>query len=132
MHKRINVTLPEETLRAIDRVAGDGQRSRLIDFAVRRFLRLGGLTMNSVPIASSLRLESVPQWGAANVREQQFPFPVPFHGPHFDLAVEFMGVEFAIFRVAVSHIVDITPNLADDGSSTKGDVAVIPFGHLFL
>lgn len=39
MHKRVNVTLPEETLRLIDRAAGKGDRSRLIDEAVRRFVR---------------------------------------------------------------------------------------------
>ena len=31
VNQRINVSLPEETLRLLDRVAGKGDRSRLID-----------------------------------------------------------------------------------------------------
>ena len=38
MHRRINVTLPEETVRLIDRVAERGDRSRLIDQAVKYFV----------------------------------------------------------------------------------------------
>lgn len=34
MHRRINITLPEETVRLIDRVAAKGDRSRLIAEAV--------------------------------------------------------------------------------------------------
>ena len=37
--KRINVTLPKETLELMDRVADKGQRSRLIDQAVRKYVR---------------------------------------------------------------------------------------------
>jgi len=39
MHRRLNVTLPEETIRLIDRVATKGDRSRFIDEAVRHFVR---------------------------------------------------------------------------------------------
>jgi len=39
MHRRLNITLPEETVRLIDRIAKSGNRSRLIDQAVREFLR---------------------------------------------------------------------------------------------
>jgi len=39
MHRRLNITLPEETVRLIDRIAKSGDRSRLIDQAVREFLR---------------------------------------------------------------------------------------------
>ena len=39
MHKRVNVTLPEETIRLIDRSADHGNRSRFIDEAVRYFVR---------------------------------------------------------------------------------------------
>jgi CopG family transcriptional regulator/antitoxin EndoAI len=42
MHKRVNITLPDETLRLIDRAAGKGDRSRLIDEAVRYFVRQKG------------------------------------------------------------------------------------------
>lgn len=38
MHRRLNITLPETTVRLIDRVAKRGNRSRLIDQAVREFL----------------------------------------------------------------------------------------------
>ena len=38
MHRRINITLPEETVRLIDRVSEKGDRSRLIDKAVRRYV----------------------------------------------------------------------------------------------
>jgi CopG family transcriptional regulator/antitoxin EndoAI len=37
-HHRINITLPERTLRLIDRVAKRGDRSRFIDRAVRHFV----------------------------------------------------------------------------------------------
>ncbi len=38
MHRRINITLPEETVRLIDRVSEKGDRSRLIDKAVKRYV----------------------------------------------------------------------------------------------
>lgn len=38
MHQRVNVTLPEATLRLIDRVARKGDRSRLIDEAVKHYV----------------------------------------------------------------------------------------------
>lgn len=38
MHRRINITLPEETVRLIDRVSAKGDRSQLIDKAVRRYV----------------------------------------------------------------------------------------------
>ena len=42
MNKRLNITLPEHTVRLIDRVAGKGQRSRLIDQAVQRYVEEKG------------------------------------------------------------------------------------------
>jgi CopG family transcriptional regulator/antitoxin EndoAI len=39
MHRRLNITLPEETIRLIDRIAKIGGRSRFIDQAVREFLQ---------------------------------------------------------------------------------------------
>ena len=36
MNKRLSITLPEQTVRLMDHVAGKGRRSRLIDRAVRR------------------------------------------------------------------------------------------------
>ncbi len=44
MHKRVNVTLPEETIRLIDRSANRGNRSRFIDEAVKYFVREHGRT----------------------------------------------------------------------------------------
>jgi len=38
MNKRLNITLPERTVALMDRVAGKGQRSRLIDQAVHRYV----------------------------------------------------------------------------------------------
>jgi len=38
MHARINITLPAETVRLIDRAAPPRERSRLIDVAVRYYL----------------------------------------------------------------------------------------------
>ncbi len=39
VHRRINVTLPEETVKLIDRVSEKGDRSRLIDEAVKSFIK---------------------------------------------------------------------------------------------
>ena len=44
MHKRVNVTLPEETLQLIDRSANHGNRSRFIDMAIKYFVREHGRT----------------------------------------------------------------------------------------
>jgi CopG family transcriptional regulator/antitoxin EndoAI len=44
MHKRVNVTLPEATIRLIDRSANHGNRSRFIDEAVKYFVREHGRT----------------------------------------------------------------------------------------
>ena len=38
MHRRINITLSEETLALLDRVVSKGDRSRLIDEAVRYYI----------------------------------------------------------------------------------------------
>ena len=38
MHKRLNITLPEKTLRLLDRVAKKGDRSRVIAEAVERYV----------------------------------------------------------------------------------------------
>ena len=42
MHRRLNITLPEETIRLIDRVAAKGDRSRFIAEAVRRYVGARG------------------------------------------------------------------------------------------
>ena len=42
MNQRLNITLPEQTVRLLDSVVPKGQRSRLIDEAVKRFVREQG------------------------------------------------------------------------------------------
>ena len=44
MHKRLNITLPEGTLHLLDRVASAGNRSLLIDRAVRHYIKTIGRT----------------------------------------------------------------------------------------
>jgi CopG family transcriptional regulator/antitoxin EndoAI len=39
MYKRINITLPESTVRLMERVAGRGDRSRLVDKALKQYLQ---------------------------------------------------------------------------------------------
>lgn len=39
MQKRINISLPEKTLRLLDRVTTRGKRSRFIDAAVRDYVK---------------------------------------------------------------------------------------------
>jgi metal-responsive CopG/Arc/MetJ family transcriptional regulator len=39
MTKRLNIILPEETVRVLDRVSSKGDRSRLIDQAVLHYVR---------------------------------------------------------------------------------------------
>ncbi len=46
MYKRINITLPESTVRLMERVAGKGDRSRLVDDALKQYLR--GATKKSL------------------------------------------------------------------------------------
>lgn len=42
MYQRINITLPEETLGLIDRIAERGDRSRFIDHAIKHYVRAIG------------------------------------------------------------------------------------------
>ncbi len=44
MHRRVNITLPEETIRLINRVTGRGGRSRFIDKAVNHHIEEVGKT----------------------------------------------------------------------------------------
>lgn len=39
VHRRVNITLPEETVRLIDRTTARGDRSRFIDQAVKHFVQ---------------------------------------------------------------------------------------------
>lgn len=38
VHRRINITLPDETVRLVDRATEKGDRSRLIDEAIRSYI----------------------------------------------------------------------------------------------
>ena len=42
MHRRLNITLPEETVKLLDRAAPKGDRSRLIAEAIRSYVREAG------------------------------------------------------------------------------------------
>ena len=42
MYQRINITLPEETVRLLDRVAAKGERSRLIAKAITHYVGATG------------------------------------------------------------------------------------------
>lgn len=42
LHRRINITLPQETVGLLDRVAEKGDRSRLINEAVKRYFEKAG------------------------------------------------------------------------------------------
>lgn len=46
MYRRINITLPDSTVRLMERVADKGERSRLVDEALRQYLR--GVTKKSL------------------------------------------------------------------------------------
>ncbi len=46
MYRRINITLPDSTVRLMERVAGKGERSRLVDDALKQYLR--GATKKSL------------------------------------------------------------------------------------
>ena len=46
VHRRINITLPESTVRLMERVTGKGERSRLVDQALKQYLR--GVTTKSL------------------------------------------------------------------------------------
>jgi len=39
MHRRINITLPEKTLKLMDRISKKGDRSGFIDEAIKRYIR---------------------------------------------------------------------------------------------
>ena len=42
MNQRLNITLPEHTVRILERAVPRGQRSRLIDEAVKRYIKEQG------------------------------------------------------------------------------------------
>jgi CopG family transcriptional regulator / antitoxin EndoAI len=68
MNKRLNITLPEQTVKLIDRVVTKGQRSRLIDHAVKRYIEEESRTnlrkqlANSYATNARLDRELVEEW----------------------------------------------------------------------
>ena len=59
MNRRLNITLPEQTVRMLDRAAPRGQRSRLIDEAVRHFVNEQGRAnlRNQLALGAAARSE---------------------------------------------------------------------------
>ena len=68
MNKRLNITLPEQTVRLMDRVAGKGRRSSLIAHAVRRYVKEGARANLRKKLAESYKanatfdLELAEEW----------------------------------------------------------------------
>ncbi len=68
MNKRLNITLPEQTVRLMDRVAGKGRRSSLIDRAVRRYVKeetranLGKQLAESYRASAPFDLQLAEEW----------------------------------------------------------------------
>ena len=58
MNKRINITLPESTVRLLDRVSGKGQRSRLIDEAIKRYVNDQGRAALRKQLAEGYRRQA--------------------------------------------------------------------------
>jgi CopG family transcriptional regulator / antitoxin EndoAI len=69
MHQRINITLPEKTIRLIDRVAQN--RSRFIDQAVKRYIQEIGRNK----LRQQLKEESI-QWAEHDLRMAEELFPL--------------------------------------------------------
>lgn len=71
MNKRINISLPEETVRLIDRAVPKGERSQLIDEAVRLYISKIGRTALRKRLAEGYRrnasqdVETAAEWFAA-------------------------------------------------------------------
>lgn len=55
MQQRINISLPEDTVKLIDRVTRKGNRSRLIDAAVRHYVRSVGKSKLESRLAEGYR-----------------------------------------------------------------------------
>jgi CopG family transcriptional regulator / antitoxin EndoAI len=68
MYQRVNITLPEETLRLIDRVTNKRERSRFINEAVKCYIEEMGRTIirkqlkKGAPQRGQLALEIAQEW----------------------------------------------------------------------
>lgn len=63
MHQRIHITLPQETLRLIDRVTKRGNRSQFINKAVRYYIK----TIGRENLRKKLEEEAI-SWAESNLR----------------------------------------------------------------
>ena len=79
MNVRLNVVLPEQTVRLIDRAVPKGRRSRFIDIAVRSYLgeqsraRLRELLREGAEARSGRDLELVDEWFALDAGQSDLP-----------------------------------------------------------
>jgi metal-responsive CopG/Arc/MetJ family transcriptional regulator len=55
MNRRMNISLPVETLRLLERAVEKGHRSRLIDLAIRRYLSSAGRASLRKQLAAGYR-----------------------------------------------------------------------------
>ncbi len=76
-HRRLNITLPEQTVQLLDRVADKGNRSRLIAAAVERYVqeegraRLRSLLLEGAVTHAARDLEIAEEWFL--IDEQAWP-----------------------------------------------------------
>ena len=79
MNVRLNVVLPEQTVRLIDRAVPKGQRSRFIDLAVRSYLgeqsraRLRELLREGAEVRRERDLALAGEWFALDAEEFDLP-----------------------------------------------------------
>ena len=79
MNVRLNVVLPEQTVRLIDRAVPKGQRSRFIDLAVRSYVeeksraRLRKLLEEGAQVRSERDLTLADEWFALDDEQSDLP-----------------------------------------------------------
>ena len=79
MNVRLNVVLPEQTVRLIDRAVPKGQRSRFIDLAVRSYVeeksraRLRKLVQEGAQVRSERDLAMADEWFALDAEKPDLP-----------------------------------------------------------
>jgi len=71
VHKRINITLPEDTIRLLDRVSAKRERSALIDRAIRRYVEEVG----KARLHRRLR-EGYERWAVRDLETAEAWFPL--------------------------------------------------------
>ncbi len=79
MNVRLNVVLPEQTVRLIDRTVPKGQRSRFIDIAVRSYLgeqsraKLRNLLREGAEARRERDLVLAEEWFALDAEQSDLP-----------------------------------------------------------